>query len=132
MLAVLLRKVPRLRRRAPRKFARLPHGRADGAGCHLDHALPRLAEGLRTQGGLRRRAPREFARLPHGGADGACCQGLRTHGGAVEHAVCGRGALLQQANQAPKALARQWIGHGPWLHGCVSAVCAQAAPPLDG
>jgi hypothetical protein len=32
--------------------------------------------------------------------------------------------------QAENALALQWIGHGPWLHACVSAVCGHAAPPF--
>ena len=26
----------------------------------------------------------------------------------------------------------QCTGHGPWLHGCVSAVCGHARPPLAG
>ena len=34
--------------------------------------------------------------------------------------------------QAENALAWQWIGHGPWSHARVSAVCAQAAPPCVG
>jgi len=34
--------------------------------------------------------------------------------------------------QALKARTVQWIGHGPWLHGRVSAVCGQRAPPLSG
>jgi hypothetical protein len=37
-----------------------------------------------------------------------------------------------QAVQAPKAEVAQWIGHGPWLHDAVSAVCGQAAPPNCG
>jgi hypothetical protein len=35
-------------------------------------------------------------------------------------------------DQAPNAEVAQWIGHGPWLHGCVSAVCGHAAPPCSG
>jgi len=34
--------------------------------------------------------------------------------------------------QALKARTVQWIGHGPWLQACVSALCGQAAPPLRG
>jgi hypothetical protein len=26
----------------------------------------------------------------------------------------------------------QWIGHGPWVHACVSAVWPQALPPFVG
>jgi hypothetical protein len=34
--------------------------------------------------------------------------------------------------QALKALATQWIGHGPWLHGLVSAPCGHFLPPFSG
>ena len=39
---------------------------------------------------------------------------------------------LVHVDQAPKADTAQWIGHGPWLHACVSAVCGHAAPPNLG
>ena len=39
---------------------------------------------------------------------------------------------LVHVDQAPKADVAQWIGHGPWLHGCVSAVWLQALPPFEG
>ena len=39
---------------------------------------------------------------------------------------------LVHVDQAPNADVAQWIGHGPWLHACVSAVWLQALPPLVG
>ena len=39
---------------------------------------------------------------------------------------------LVQVDQALKAEVAQWIGHSPWLHACVSAVCGHAAPPYFG
>jgi hypothetical protein len=39
---------------------------------------------------------------------------------------------LVQVVQALKAEVAQWIGHGPWLHARVSALCGQAAPPNCG
>ena len=39
---------------------------------------------------------------------------------------------LVHVDQAPKAEVAQWIGHGPALHACVSAVCGHAAPPKSG
>ena len=34
--------------------------------------------------------------------------------------------------QALKVLTEQWIGHGPCVHGRVSALCGQASPPYAG
>jgi hypothetical protein len=39
---------------------------------------------------------------------------------------------LVHVDQAPKAEVAQWIGHGPRLHACVSAVCGHATPPYFG
>jgi len=39
---------------------------------------------------------------------------------------------LVHVDQAPKADTVQWIGHGPWLHACVSAEGGHAAPPNFG
>ena len=39
---------------------------------------------------------------------------------------------LVHVDQAPNADVAQWIGHGPWLHACVSAVWLQALPPKVG
>jgi hypothetical protein len=39
---------------------------------------------------------------------------------------------LVQAVQALKAVVSQWIGHGPSVQACVSAVCGHAAPPNRG
>ena len=39
---------------------------------------------------------------------------------------------LVHVDQAPNADVAQWIGHGPWLHACVSAVWLQGLPPLVG
>jgi hypothetical protein len=33
---------------------------------------------------------------------------------------------------ALNAVAAQWIGHGPWLHGFVSAPCGHFLPPFSG
>jgi hypothetical protein len=39
---------------------------------------------------------------------------------------------LVHVDQAPKAEVAQWIGHGPWSHACVSAVCGHTTPPYFG
>ena len=39
---------------------------------------------------------------------------------------------LVHVDHALKADVAQWTGQGPWLHGCVSAVCGQALPPCRG
>ena len=39
---------------------------------------------------------------------------------------------LVHVDQASKAEVAQWTGHGPSLHGCVSAACGHVAPPCSG
>jgi hypothetical protein len=39
---------------------------------------------------------------------------------------------LVQVDQTPNADVAQWMGHGPLLHACVSAVWPQALPPNVG
>ena len=39
---------------------------------------------------------------------------------------------LLHAPQTLNADATQWIGHGPWSHGVVSALCGHAVPPKLG
>ena len=39
---------------------------------------------------------------------------------------------MVQVDQAAKVEVAQWIGHRPWLHAWVSAVCGHALPPNLG